>query len=86
MMVNSILDTEDGNLIDVMLTEMIYTFLASSVWANPCQGRKVLQSLQGQSSETHFFVSVFVLKAWRLSESFIFFRQKFSILLEQQAI
>lgn len=31
MMVNSILDTEDGNLIDVMLTEMIYTFLASSV-------------------------------------------------------
>ena len=30
-MVNSILDTEDGNLIDVMLTEMIYTFLASSV-------------------------------------------------------
>ena len=77
MMVNSILDTEDGNLIDVMLTEMIYTFLASSVWANPCQGRKVLQSLQGQSSETHFFVFVFVLKVWRLSKSFIFLGKNF---------
>ena len=31
MMVNGILDNEDGNLIDVILTEMIYTFLASSV-------------------------------------------------------